>query len=84
MTVTLSPEMEGFVTERIGAGEFQTPFEVVEEALMMLQAQEDYHAKKAVLIADIQVGLDSIKAGRVVKTSAKEIADNIRSEMAKS
>jgi putative addiction module CopG family antidote len=80
MIVTLSPEMVDYVAKRIGSGDFQSPSEVIGEALLVLRAQEEYRGKKSALITDMEVGFDDIKAGRVLRTNAKEIAASIRRE----
>jgi putative addiction module CopG family antidote len=53
MNVSLTPELEQLVNEKVESGLYQTASEVVREALRLLKARDDH----AQLRADIQAGL---------------------------
>ncbi len=57
MTVTLTPEMEALVTERISRGQFANPVEVVTAGLRLLRETE--------LRALLDEAEEDVRAGRV-------------------
>jgi antitoxin ParD1/3/4 len=59
MNVSLTPELEQLVNEKVRGGLYQTASEVVREALRLLKERDD-HAR---LRADIQAGLDQLARG---------------------
>ena len=64
IAVPLSDPFAAFVDEKVRSGEFQTRTEVVEQALSLLQTDEE---KLQRLRDAIQVGLDDFEAGRFVR-----------------
>jgi antitoxin ParD1/3/4 len=79
MNVSLTPELERLVNEKVESGLYQTASEVVREALRLLkerdQAREQLHA-------DVQAGFDQLArdAGSVYdKTSSRLLAERIKS-----
>jgi antitoxin ParD1/3/4 len=79
MNVSLTPELERLVNEKVESGLYQTASEVVREALRLLkerdQAREQLHA-------DVQAGFDQLArdAGSVYdKTSSRLLAGRIKS-----
>jgi antitoxin ParD1/3/4 len=79
MNVSLTPELERLVNEKVESGLYQTASEVVREALRFLkerdQAREQLHA-------DVQAGFDQLArdAGSVYdKTSSRLLAERIKS-----
>jgi antitoxin ParD1/3/4 len=79
MNVSLTPELERLVNEKVESGLYQTASEVVREALRLLkerdQAREQLHA-------DVQAGFDQLArdAGSVYdKTSSRRLAERIKS-----
>ncbi len=59
MNVSLTPELERLVNEKVGSGLYQTASEVVREALRLLKERDD----RARLRADIQAGVDQLERG---------------------
>lgn len=59
MNVSLTPELEQLVNEKVESGVYQTASDVVREALFLLKERDD-HAR---LRADIQAGLDQLARG---------------------
>lgn len=65
MNVSLTPELENVIAEKVDAGMYSSASEVVREGLRLLQQRDEmYETKLAALKGDIRVGLDSIDAGR--------------------
>ena len=56
MNVSLTPELEQLVNQKVQSGLYQTASEVVREALRLLKERDD-HVR---LRADIQAGLDGL------------------------
>lgn len=67
MNVSLTPELDRWVDERVSAGLYASASEVVREALRLLRDQDDLkRLRRAELQRAIQVGLDDANAGRTV------------------
>ncbi|MDX1540981.1 MAG: type II toxin-antitoxin system ParD family antitoxin [Geminicoccaceae bacterium] len=56
MNVSLTPELERFIREKVDSGRYQSSSEVVREALRLLEEQERLREQ---LQSEIQKGLDS-------------------------
>ncbi|MGV3580649.1 type II toxin-antitoxin system ParD family antitoxin [Brevundimonas sp.] len=69
VAVSLSDPFASFVDEKVRSGEFQSHTEVVEQALSLLQSDEE---KLKRLRDAIQVGLDDFEAGRYVEVDDVE------------
>jgi antitoxin ParD1/3/4 len=79
MNVSLTPELERLVNERVESGLYQTASEVVREALRLLKDRD--HARQQ-LRADVQAGLDQLARGEsraYEKTSGRQLAERIKS-----
>jgi len=74
MNVVLTPESEKVVNEKLRSGEYQTPSEVVEEALQRLTQHDDQDYQEAV--AGIQRGLAEADQG--LARPAEEFFDQMR------
>ena len=65
MNVSLTPELERLVEEKVLSGSYASASEVVREALRLLGRRDAREqAKLDALRADVQKGIDSIEAGR--------------------
>ena len=79
MNVSLTPELEQLVNEKVQSGLYQTASEVVREALRLLKERD--HAREQ-LRADVQAGLDALARGEgraYDKASGRELAERIKS-----
>ena len=47
MTVTLTPEQEKFIAERMDRGDYSSPNQVIAEALRLIQVKEEYERRQA-------------------------------------
>ena len=66
LTITVTPELEAFICERVASGRFDTASEVVREGLKLLEVRE--HEREAVLAEirrEIAIGLEEARAGSV-------------------
>ena len=79
MNVSLTPELERLVTEKVESGLYQTASEVVREALRLLKERD--HARER-LRADVQAGFDELARGEgrtYDKASGRRLAERIKS-----
>lgn len=77
MNVSLTPELEQLVNEKVGSGLYQTASEVVREALRLLKQRDD----QARLRADIQAGFDQLARGEGREydaTSLRTLAEQVK------
>ena len=79
MSVTLLPEQEAEVRDRVASGRYPSSASVIGEALTALREKEEHAAKRAVLIADIAAGDADIAAGRMEPITATQILAELRS-----
>ena len=67
MNVSLSPELESLIISKVESGMYNSASEVVRAGLRLIQERDELHQNKlAALRADIQLGIDSIEAGRTI------------------
>jgi antitoxin ParD1/3/4 len=65
MSISLSPEIERLIEEKVESGEYDSADEVVRDALRALSAAEQDHANRLeALRAKIQEGIDDLENGR--------------------
>jgi len=79
MNVSLTPELERLVNEKVESGLYQTASEVVREALRLLKERDQAREQ---LRAAVQAGFDQLARGdgRVFdKASGRQLAERIKS-----
>jgi len=79
MNVSLTPELERLVNEKVESGLYQTASEVVREALRLLKERDQARQQ---LRADVQAGFDQLARGdrRLHDdTSGRQLAERIKS-----
>jgi len=75
MNVSLTPELENFIDERVKTGMYQTASEVVREALRVLKEREMSRAEKIEeLRRELDIGIAAADAGRVIPIDKQTIA----------
>ena|ERR1700728_4588964 len=79
MTVTLTPEQEKFIEERVRRGEYPSAEIIVNEGLKLVLAKEEYQRRLVRLRAEINVGVEQIKRGEVV--DGETAIENIRKKL---
>ena len=83
MNVSLTPELEMLVNDKVKSGDYNSASEVVREALRLLKEQDqlkELHREE--LRREIQKGMDDMKTGRYTTISndeeAREMIDKIK------
>ena len=79
MNVSLTPELERLVNEKVESGLYQTASEVVREALRLLKERDQAREQ---LRADVQAGFDQLVRGDRRPhddTSGRQLAERIKS-----
>ncbi len=67
MNVSLTPELEALIQEKVSTGLYTSASEVVREALRLLQERDEMRRiKTEALRRDIEIGLQASREGRVV------------------
>jgi len=79
MKVSLNPELERFVEEKVRAGQYQSADEVVNSAVAMLRQQETLSAEDiAELRREIAIGLEQLDRGESAPWDAAALKDKLR------
>lgn len=79
MNVSLTPELEEFVNQKVESGKYQTASEVIRDGLRLLLEREELHQKKLnELRRDIAIGIEQADQGNVAPLSAKETLARVR------
>ena len=79
MNVSLTPELECLVNEKVQTGMYQTASEVVREALRLLKEHDE--AKLRELRETIRVGIDQLERGEYIEygeTNVKALAAAVK------
>ncbi len=79
MNVSLTPELERLVNEKVESGLYQTASEVVREALRLLKERDNAREH---LRADVQAGFDALARGESQthdKASGRQLSERIKS-----
>ena len=80
LTITVTPELEAFIRERVASGRFDTASDVVREGLQLLEVRE--HEREAVLDEirrEIEIGLEQAKAGQL--RDGRAVFEELRSRV---
>ncbi len=78
MNVSLTPELEKLINEKVDSGLYQTASEVVREALRLLKEHDHERVR---LQADVQAGFDQLARGQGTlhdKASGRRLAEQIK------
>jgi antitoxin ParD1/3/4 len=79
MNVSLTPELEQFVTQKVQSGLYHTASEVVREGLRLLRERDElHHQKLEELRKDVAAGIDEIGQGKVAPLNAQETLARVR------
>ena len=82
MNVSLTPELEKLVTERVRSGMYSSASEVIREALRLLNQQEGVRQRKLEeLRKEIQIGIDQIERGEGVPLDIGKIKSRLRKRL---
>ena len=78
MNVSLTPELERLINDKVDTGSYQTASEVVREALRLLKLRDEGLVQ---LRRDIQAGFDQIERGEFTEygpRSASKLASRVK------
>jgi antitoxin ParD1/3/4 len=76
MNVSLTPELEDFVSRKVASGLYQTASEVVREALRLLHERDDRQRQNLEeLRVELSKGIDQARQGKVVPLTDEAIED---------
>ena len=71
MNVSLTPELERLINDKVDAGSYQTASEVVRDALRLLKLRDEGLVQ---LRRDIQAGFDQIERGEFAEYGSRSTA----------
>jgi len=82
MNVSLTPDLEEFVAQKVKSGLYNSASEVVREGLRLVHEQDQLRALKLEnLRKEIQIGIDQLERGESrTYSSARELVDEIKAE----
>jgi antitoxin ParD1/3/4 len=84
MTITLTPEMEHLIQNKIQSGRFGSPSDVVYEGLRLLEQEEtSEEIRFNELKRDIAIGIAQADNGQVKAFDAEDLKGRVRRELAK-
>ncbi|HLN31429.1 MAG TPA: type II toxin-antitoxin system ParD family antitoxin [Gemmataceae bacterium] len=79
MNVSLTPELEQFVNQKVESGKYQTASEVIRDGLRLLVEREELHQTKLdELRREIAIGIEQADQGKVAPLNAKETLARLR------
>lgn len=64
MNVSLSPQLESYIKQKVETGMYNSASEVVREALRLLEERDAARGRFEALRQDIGAGLDSLDSGK--------------------
>ena len=71
MNISLTPELEGFVQEKVRSGLYTSASEVIRESLRLMHTYDDLQKQKiAALNRDIDAGLKQLDKGDAIDANA--------------
>jgi antitoxin ParD1/3/4 len=82
MNISLSPELEKLVNEQVASGQYNSPSEVVREALKLLKEQDTLRQMRLEeLRKEVALGVEQMDQGKFsTYDSSKALADEIKAE----
>ena len=82
ITISLPPELEKLINEKVQSGEYASANEVIQESLRLLEEQEELRRiKHEALKREISLGATQIEQGEgLAYNSSTELVDEIKSE----
>jgi antitoxin ParD1/3/4 len=78
MNVSLTPELEQMVSEKVGAGMYQTASEVIREGLRLLKERDQ---RLESLRRDVRAGFEAVERGKFSDyddSNIRELADRVK------
>src|SRR5262249_8905147 len=79
MNVSLTPELEQYVTDKVESGLYHSASEVVREGLRLLRGRDELHQRKLEgLRREIRVGIEQADRGELGPLDAKGTLERVR------
>ncbi len=76
MEISLPPELEKIINEKVESGLYNSPGEVVRESLRLLQEQDELkRIRRDELRREIMLGREQIRNGDFIEVKASELDD---------
>ena len=73
MNVSLTPELEAFVHDKVASGRYTSASEVVRESLRLLEEREWLRERRIdELRKEIQIGIDELQRGEGITLNSEE------------
>ena len=73
MNVSLTPELEAFVHDKVASGRYTSASEVVRESLRLLEEREWLRERRIdELRKEIQIGIDELQRGEAITLNSEE------------
>lgn len=81
MNVSLTPELENLVAEKVKSGNYNSASEVIREALRLLKEQDELkRIRREELRREVMKGVEEIRRGESADfDSAEDLADSVHS-----
>lgn len=80
MNISLTPELEKFVQDKVGSGMYTSASEVIRESLRLLHTYDELQAHRiSQLNQEIDVGMQQLKGGK--KIPAKDSYDRLKNKI---
>ena len=84
MNVSLSPDLEQYIREKVESGLYQTASDVVREGLRLLEERDALRLKRVEeLRREIQHGIEQADRGELSPMDARGTLERLRAERAK-
>jgi antitoxin ParD1/3/4 len=82
MNITLTPELENLINEKIKSGLYDSPGEVVRESLQLLKEQDELKRwRREELRREVMKGVEQMRNGQYrTYNSAEELAEEVIKE----
>lgn len=85
MNVSLTPELEAFVHDKVASGRYGSASEVIRQSLRLLEEEDRLKARRLEsLKMEMQKGIDDLKEGRVRTLETEDdysrLAEEIKTE----
>jgi antitoxin ParD1/3/4 len=78
MTISLAPEYQEFVAQKVASGRYGSESDVVQEGLRLLREREAEQEKLADLRREIALGIKEADEGRTAPLDAQETLARVR------
>ena len=79
MEITLTPDLEKFINDKLESGSYDSPSEMVREGMRLLKEQDQLREiRREELRREVQKGIDDVREGRFkTYNSGEELAEEI-------